>query len=66
MKPINRTMWLAVDEDGTRALFDTEPKYIDGEWTTNSMDWINIGSAKKLKHPEKSLKKVIVTIQEEK
>jgi len=62
MKPIVRTMWLSIDRDGTRALFDTKPVYGNEGWSTDGMDWINIGSTKPPAHPEKSLKKVIVTI----
>jgi len=67
MKPINKKMWIAVDADGERWLYSGEPEYVIYQWTTNEGEcecW-RLDKGHKLKRPEKSLKKVIVTIQED-
>ena len=71
MKPITRTMWLAVDSFGHRKVFDKKPYYKKircepSYWDNDDCEgnYFYISSVKPPAHPEKSLKKVIVTIEE--
>ena len=68
MKPIIRTMWLADDWFGRRMLFQAKPR----DYCKHDKEWkgvfpiytMELTSVKPPKHPEKSLKKVTVTIEE--
>jgi len=69
VKPIVRTMWMATDGDGARYLYDEKPKINKNNnfWLTapNDVEY-HLDNVKPPKRPEKSLKKVTVTIEEAK
>ena len=59
-------MWLAVDSDGERWLYDTKPEWYTFNWWNEGWDAssFKLDKVKPPAHPEKSLKKVTVTISE--
>ena len=69
MKPIIKPMYTAKDENGCEYLYDKKPEVCGwfGEWLRHECgsSTLYIRKTARIKSWEKSLKKVIVTIQED-